>query len=178
IRSYILKFILDNFRLIKIGTTAEQKKLFYNLMREKERLMNQGIDPDVKLLSENLGVSEKAVVEMDQRLSSSGGEVSLDFSLGEDSNATLSDVIASDEIPVEENLSHLQSLEILEEHLDSFIAELKPRDQEIFKKRLLSEFPPSLQSIADEYGVSRERIRQIEERLLNKLKVYMSDFIR
>lgn len=178
IRSYILKFILDNFRLVKIGTTAEQKKLFYNLMREKERLMSQGIEPDVKLLSENLGVSEKSVVEMDMRLSSSGSEVSLDFTLGEDSNTTLSDTIESGDESVEEKLGHLQSLEILEENLHHFIAELKPRDQEIFKKRLLSEVPPSLQSIADEYGVSRERIRQIEERLLNKLKVYMSDFIR
>ena len=67
---------------------------------------------------------------------------------------------------------------ILEENLENFIQDLKPRDQEIFKKRLLSEVPPSLQSIADDYGVSRERIRQIEARLLGKLKVYMSEFIR
>ena len=134
IKSYILKFILDNFRLIKIGTTAEQKKLFYNLMREKERLMNQGIEPSTKLLSDNLGVSEKAVEEMDQRLSSSGAAMSLDMQLGDDGRATRSDTIASD-------------------------------------------VPPSLQSIADDYGVSRERIRQIEERLLKKLKVYMSDYL-
>lgn len=101
IRSYILKFILDNFRLIKIGTTADQKKLFYNLMREKERLMNQGIEPDAKLISENLGVSEKAVVEMDHRLSSSGAEVSLDFKLGEDSSVILSDTVPSDDTPVD-----------------------------------------------------------------------------
>src|SRR5690606_38484823 len=78
IRSYILKFILDNFRLIKIGTTQEQKKLFYNLMREKQRLMNMGINPDVKLLSDNLGVSEKAIQEMDFRLGTSGQEISID----------------------------------------------------------------------------------------------------
>lgn len=177
IKSYILKFILDNFRLIKIGTTAEQKKLFYNLMREKERLMGQGIEPSTKLLSENLGVSEKAVSEMDMRLSSSGAAVSLDAQIGDDGRSTVSDTIADEALPIDENLSHLESLEILEENLENFIAELKPRDREIFKKRLLSEIPPSLQSIADEYGVSRERIRQIEERLLKKLKVYMSDFL-
>jgi RNA polymerase sigma-32 factor len=177
IKSYILKFILDNFRLIKIGTTAEQKKLFYNLMREKERLMNQGIEPNTKLLSNNLGVSEKAVQEMDMRLSSSGAAVSLDTQLGDDGRSTLSDTIASDDAPLDESLSHLESLEILEENLGHFIEDLKPRDKEIFKKRLLSEVPPSLQSIADEYGVSRERIRQIEERLLKKLKVYMSDIL-
>ena len=69
IRSYILKYILDNFRMVKIGTTNEQKKLFYNLLREKERLVGMGINPDHKLLSENLGVSEKAVTIMDERLS-------------------------------------------------------------------------------------------------------------
>lgn len=179
IKSYILKFILDNFRLIKIGTTAEQKKLFYNLMREKERLQNQGIEPEVKLLSENLGVSEKAVKEMDFRLSSAGAEVSIDQRMSDESgSAALSDFLKSSEEPLDEGLAHLQSLEILQENLENFIADLKPRDKEIFKKRLLTEVPPSLQSIANEYGVSRERIRQIEERLLKKLKVYMSEYIR
>lgn len=178
IRSYILKFILDNFRLIKIGTTAEQKKLFYNLMREKERLLNQGIEPAPKLLSENLGVSEKAVKEMDLRLSSGGAEVSLDQKFTEESGSgSLLDTLPGADIPVDENLSNLESLEILEEQLKTFIADLKPRDKEIFKKRLLSDVPPSLQSIADDYGVSRERIRQIEARLLEKLKVYMSDYL-
>ncbi|MCO4753363.1 MAG: RNA polymerase factor sigma-32 [Bacteriovoracaceae bacterium] len=178
IRSYILKFILDNFRLIKIGTTAEQKKLFYNLMREKERLLNQGIEPEHKLLSENLGVSEKAVKEMDLRLSSSGAEMSLDQKLSDESgSSSFLDTLEGSDIPIDENLGHLESLEILEDQLKNFIEELKPRDKEIFKKRLLSEVPPSLQSIADGYGVSRERIRQIEARLIEKLKVYMSDYL-
>jgi RNA polymerase sigma-32 factor len=178
IRSYILKFILDNFRLVKIGTTSDQKKLFYNLMREKERLMNQGIEPDVKLLSENLGVPEKTVAEMDMRLSSSGSEVSLDKPLFSDSSATLSDTISDEAQGIEEELGFKQGMEILQDQLQEYVANLKPRDKEIFKKRLLSEVPPSLQSIADEYGVSRERIRQIEERLLKNLKVYMSEHIR
>jgi RNA polymerase sigma-32 factor len=179
IKSYILKFILDNFRLIKIGTTAEQKKLFYNLMREKERLQNQGIEPEVKLLSESLGVSEKAVKEMDFRLSSAGAEMSIDQKVGdESSSASFSDFLKSSDESVEDKLADLQSLEILQEHLKEFVGDLKPRDKEIFKKRLLTEVPPSLQSIADEYGVSRERIRQIEERLIKKLRVYMSDYLR
>jgi RNA polymerase sigma-32 factor len=178
IKSYILKFILDNFRLVKIGTTQEQKKLFYNLMREKERLMNQGIEPEYKLLSENLGVSEKAVKEMDLRLSSQGNEVSIDASIrDEDNNGRILDTLSGSDIPMDDSLADLQSLEILEENLESFISGLKDRDREIFKKRLLTEVPPSLQSIADDYGVSRERIRQIEARLIEKLKVYMSDFL-
>lgn len=179
IKSYILKFILDNFRLVKIGTTADQKKLFYNLMREKEKLQNQGLEPDVKLISENLGVTEKSVREMDLRLGSYGQEVSIDTPTGQaDGNSTIEDFLEGDEDGIEEKLGHMQSLALLEDNLDSFIKDLKPRDKTIFKKRLLSEVPPSLQSIADDYGVSRERIRQIEARLLEKLKVYMSEIIR
>jgi RNA polymerase sigma-32 factor len=178
IRSYILKFILDNFRLVKIGTTQEQKKLFYNLMREKQRLMSMGISPDVKQLSENLGVSEKSVIEMDHRLGTHGQEVSMDRPFDEDGRQSLADLIGDTHAGPEEELEGLQNLEILRAHLEDFIKELKPRDQEIFKKRLLSEIPESLQSIADEYGVSRERIRQVEERLIGQLKIYMSEFLR
>lgn len=178
IKSYVLKFILDNFRLIKIGTTADQKKLFYNLMKEKDRLAAQGIEPTPKLISENLGVSEKSVIQMDQRLGSSGSEVSIDYGVGVEGEGSISDLLASPEMDVDDALSHLESLDILQDNLKDFLADLKERDRDIFKKRLLSEVPPSLQSIADDYGVSRERIRQIEERLLNKLKVYMSDFLK
>lgn len=179
IRSYILKFILDNFRLVKIGTTAEQKKLFYNLMKEKERLLQLGLEPDVKLLSENLGVSEKAVIEMDSRLSSSGGEVSLDKEISDEGGGhTLLDIIPAEGESIDDRLASEQSLKILQDNLQNFLSTLKERDREIFTKRLLSEIPTSLQAIADEYGVSRERIRQVEERLINQLKVYMSDFIR
>ena len=177
IRSYILKFILDNFRLVKIGTTQEQKKLFYNLMREKQRLMSLGQAPDVKLLSENLGVSEKAIIEMDQRLFE-GHELSIDKPLDEGGRQTLGDIIGDENEGPEDQLADIQNLEILKANLGDFLKDLKPRDQEIFKKRLLSEIPESLQSIADQYGVSRERIRQIEERLIEQLKVYMSEFLR
>ncbi len=177
IKSYILKFILDNFRLIKIGTTADQKKLFYNLMKEKDRLAAQGIEPTPKLISENLGVSEKAVIQMDQRLGSSGSEVSMDYGVGDEGLGSISDFLAASDTDIDDQLSHMESLDILQDNLKDFLADLKVRDRDIFKKRLLSEVPPSLQSIADDYGVSRERIRQIEERLLKKLKVYMSDFL-
>lgn len=180
IRSYILKFILENFRLVKIGTSNEQKKLFYNLLKEKNRLVGLGIDPEPKLLAENLGVTEKSVKVMDKRLGENGGEISIDASLGEGAGShLLRDILPdSDEKNPEEIFSNTQDLELLKEHLNQFVATLGPRDKEIFKKRLLSEVPPSLQSIADEYGVTRERIRQIESRLIDNLKVYMSDIIR
>jgi len=178
IRSYILKFILDNFRMVRIGTTNEQKKLFFNLLREKERLEAQGITPNVKMLSENLGVSEKAVKIMDKRLAEKSGDLSLEAKI-DDEGPSLSEILTNqEEIPIDERLGDLQGLDILKDHLQDYLKGLKDRDKEIFEKRLLAEVPASLQSIADEYGVSRERIRQIEERLINNLKVYMSEFIR
>jgi RNA polymerase sigma-32 factor len=178
IKSYILKFILDNFRLVKIGTTNDQKKLFYNLLKEKDRLVSMGITPDSKAISESLGVSEKAVKVMEQRLLAGGAELSLDKPLSDkDGSFSLGDVLADeDKLSMDEELGNLQNLDILNENLEEFLSELKPRDKEIFQKRLLSEIPQSLQSIADDYGVSRERIRQIEERLLKSLRVYMLDF--
>ncbi|MDO9183722.1 MAG: RNA polymerase factor sigma-32 [Bacteriovorax sp.] len=178
IRSYILKYILDNFRLVKIGTTNEQKKLFFNLLKEKERLIGMGINPDNKMISNNLGVSEKSVAVMDRRLGSSGSELSIEAKIDNEGPSLGDSLTNQDDIPVDERLSELQGVEILREHLKTFLDDLKERDREIFEKRLLSEVPASLQSIADQYGVSRERIRQIEERLINNLKVYMSDFIR
>ncbi len=179
IRSYILKYILDNFRLVKIGTTNEQKKLFFNLMKEKARLEAQGLKPDAKALSDSLGVSEKAVITMDARLDpQSGGEISIDTPVGDGEKGTFAEFLEDDQDGPEEIVSDQQSMEILQEHLQSFVKDLKERDRDIFKKRLLSEVPASLQSIADEYGVSRERIRQIEERLMNQLKVYMGDHLR
>ncbi len=178
IRSYILKFILDNFRLVKIGTTNEQKKLFFNLMKEKERLIGLGFNPDNKMISESLGVSEKSVAVMDRRLSSGGSELSLEAKIDENGPSLGDTLIDKDELSIDDRLADLQGVEILKEQLQEFLSGLKDRDREIFEMRLLSEVPASLQSIADQYGVSRERIRQIEERLIGNLKVYMSEFIR
>jgi RNA polymerase sigma-32 factor len=178
IRSYILKFILDNFRLVKIGTTNEQKKLFFNLMKEKDRLISLGFNPDNKMISESLGVSEKSVAIMDRRLSSGGSELSLEARVDEDGPSLGETLVDLESVGIDDKLADLQGIEILKDQLQHFLESLKERDREIFQKRLMSEVPASLQSIADEYGVSRERIRQIVERLINNLKVYMSEFIR
>ncbi len=178
IKSYILKFILDNFRLVKMGSSNDQKKLFYNLLKEKDRLENMGITPDTKTIAENLGVSEKAVIVANERLSSTGGEVSIDSPVkAGESTTTLGDFLEDENKAIDDLLKDTQDLEILKTHLSDFMKGLKERDREIFQKRLLSEVQPSLQSIADDYGVSRERIRQIEARLLDNLREYMSKFL-
>ena len=138
-----------------------------------------GIEPTTKLIAENLGVSEKSVTVMNERIGAGSGEVNIDGPAFKDnSRMTLGEMIESNDEPFEEKVERDQGTEILKDHLHDFLGTLKERDLDIFKKRLLSEVPPSLQSIADQYGVSRERIRQVEERLLKKLKVYMADFIR
>lgn len=179
IKSYILKFILDNFRLVKIGTTNDQKKLFYNLVKEKNRLINLGISPNTKRVAKNLGVSEKSVLVMEKRLDSSGREVSLATPLDRnDNHLVLEDLLSSQfEKSIDDELADKQSLEILKKHLRSFLVTLNARDRDIFQNRLLSEAPRSLQSLGDDYRVSRERIRQIEERLLRNLKIYMAQFL-
>lgn len=145
-------------------------------MKEKDRLLRIGVGPDTKLLSENLGVSEKSIGIMEERLSQHGSEVSLNTPL--DSGTELEELIANGDQSIEDALAQAQGMEILKVKLKDFLLTLKDRDKDIFQQRLLTELPPSLQAVADQYGVSRERIRQIEERLLEKLKVYMSEFIR
>ena len=141
--------------------------------------MGMGIEPTTKLIAQNLGVSEKSVDVMDERLGAYSGEISIDGpAFKNDSKMTFAEVIEDESESFEDKVERQQDTEILKDHLHDFLGTLKARDLDIFKKRLLSEVPPSLQTIADEYGVSRERIRQIEERLMSKLKVYMADFIR
>ena len=181
IKSYILKYILDNFRLVKIGTTNDQKKLFFNLMREKNRLISLGINPDHKTISKNLGVSESSVALMDKRLfGGESEELALDAPVKKGGSETrVGDIIELGQTPAPEDVvAERQELALLKSHMAGFLKTLKNRDLEIFEERLLSEAPKSLQEIGDHYGISRERVRQIEARLIKNLKVYMSQYIR
>ncbi len=169
IRSYILKYILDNFRLIKIGTTQAQRKLFFNLMKEKEKIEQMGFNPDAKLLADRLDVKENEVAEMDQRLSQS--ELSIDTPVGESGNLHVDFLKDNAELP-DEKMSNREFKDVLFEKLGSFSKTLNPRELEIFQQRLVAEMPKTLQEIATENGITRERVRQIEERIKEKLKIY------
>jgi len=170
IRSYILKHILDNFRLIKIGTTQAQRRIFFNLMKEKERIEKLGFVPDSKMLAAALDVRPEEVEEMEARLHKS--DLSLDAKVREDSEKRHLDLIEGGQPPADESLDQAQFKDILEKKLKEFAATLNERENKIFKERLLSEVPLTLQVIGDEYGISRERARQIEERIKEKLKVF------
>ncbi|UCD84162.1 MAG: RNA polymerase factor sigma-32 [Deltaproteobacteria bacterium] len=171
IRAYILKYILDNFRLIKIGTTQVQRKLFYNLMKEKKKIEAMGCYPDRKLLAESLGVKEEEVDEMSLRLGSS--EFSLDQPDDRYSGGIQLEFLQNHEAPPDEKLSDAEFKDILFERFDEFSKTLDERELSIFKERLLAEVPVTLQEIADRYGISKEWARQLEDRIIKKLRTFL-----
>lgn len=175
IRSYILKYLLDNFRLVKVGTTQAQKKLFYHLMREKERLEAQGLIAAPKLLAEKLNVREKDVVEMEQRLSGRGAETSLETPLYADSErqTTAKDLLVDGKESPEETLGRQELIQILKARLPEFKKRLNDKEIRILGDRLLAEDPKTLQEVADHYGLTRERARQIEAKLIEKLRDFL-----
>ena len=173
IKAYILKFIMDNWRLVKIGTTQAQRKLFYNLRKEKERLDAMGFEPAPKLISQRLNVREEDVIEMEQRMSA--GEISLDAPIKEDSDETHRDFLADPGPKVEDHVARREVLSKLKVLLEDFGKDLKDKERVIFYERLLAEDPLTLQQIGQRFGISRERVRQIEERLLKKLRKYLKE---
>lgn len=176
IRSYILKYLLDNFRLVRVGTTQAQKKLFFHLMREKERLEAQGVLAAPKLLADKIGVKEKDVVEMEHRLGSAGGEVSLDSPMspgGEGSKGTFVDLLRDDHESADEGLAREQLVSMLKKRLPEFEKTLKDKEKKILRERLLAEEPKTLQEIGDLYGLTRERARQIEAEVVSKLRDFL-----
>ena len=175
IKAYIIKFIMDNWKLVKIGTTQAQRKLFFNLRKEKERLISMGFEPRPKLLAERLDVKESEVIEMDQRLGS--WEVSLDAPVKEDSDSDHQSFIPSDEIGADEQLADYEKKEILKAKLASFRTTLPQKERFIFDQRLMAEDPMTLQEIGDLYGISRERVRQIQVRITKRIKTYLQEEI-
>jgi RNA polymerase sigma-32 factor len=171
IRAYILRYILNNWRMVKIGTTQNQRKLFFNLMKEKERLEKLGYDVGPKLLADHLNVREKEVVEMEQRLGN--WELSLDEPVNSESGDALGQFIPSSEVPVDERLADEEMKKLLRRKLRDFSKALNPRDLDILQNRLLSEEPLTLESLSRRYKVSKERIRQLEENLIKKLRKYI-----
>jgi len=170
IKAYILKFIMDNWRLVKIGTTQGQRKLFFKLKKEKQRLIDQGFDPKPKLLSERLGVSEREIVDMDQRLD--GWDVSLDAPLKNDSETERIEFISTDNESVEEQVSKKEIEMLLHNKISEFRKKMTSRETEIFELRIFSDNPVTLQEIGDRYGISRERVRQIEKNIIRKMREF------
>ncbi len=171
IRAYILKFIMDNWRLVKIGTTQAQRKLFFSLNKEKKLLEAQGFKPEVKLLAERLKVKESEVIEMSQRMDS--WDVSLESPVRSDSDDEQKSFIPSNGPDIEDIVAGEQMKERLGELLTILKEKLNDKERMILEERLLTDEPLTLQTIADRFGISRERVRQIEVNLLKKMKKYL-----
>jgi len=170
IKAYILKFIMDNWRLVKIGTTQGQRKLFFKLKKEKQKLIDQGFDPKPKLLSQNLGVSEKEIVDMDQRLD--GWDLSLDAPYKDESDTERIEFITPDSESIEDQVAKKQIESLLHNKISEFRKEMTPREIEIFDLRIFSDSPVTLQEIGDRYGISRERVRQVEKNIIKKIRAF------
>lgn len=174
IRAYILKFLLDNESQVKIATTASQRKLYYNLRAETEKLLERYDHVDPKMIAKSLDVPEKDVLEMQKRLSSS--DVSMDAPVTTDSTYTTTrgDLMAdSSEDSIDKLLADEQIKTLFSGYLSEFKLQLNGRDLDLFEMRLAADNPITLQELGDKFGVSRERARQIEARIIKKLKQFV-----
>jgi RNA polymerase sigma-32 factor len=172
IRAYMIRYIMNDWRMVKIGTTQAQRKLFFNLQKEKERIESEGLTPGPKLLAQRLNVKEDEVVEMEQRLAHR--DLSVDMPIGEDDEATMLNFLPDDKQSPEEDFAENQYRQLLQQKMKEFAGTLKDKELVIFRERLLNEEPITLREIGEKYSISRERVRQIEERLKKKLKAYLS----
>jgi RNA polymerase sigma-32 factor len=173
IKSFILKHILDNWRLVRVGTTNARRKLLFNLKKEKEKLEREGFDPTTKLLAERFGVEETEVIDVSASIGAM--DVSIDTPAHPDSTMTPAQTLSQGGKSVEENVELQQFRQILNENIENFKGGLNPNEIEILEKRILSEDPLSLQEIGDQRGVTREAVRQAEQRLLKKFKTYIEE---
>lgn len=175
IKAYMLKFIMENWKLVKIGTTQTQRKLFFNLAKERDKLVAQGFFPEPKLLAERLAVKEEDIEEMTQRLS--GGEVSLNAPIGDSGKDEYSSFLPDKTIDVDERLSEAESRALLLEKLAQYRDRLSKKELDIFDNRIMSDNPLTLQDFGDKYGISRERVRQIQARIVSNIKKWLKEDI-
>ncbi|MDH4236968.1 MAG: RNA polymerase factor sigma-32 [Nitrospira sp.] len=175
-RAYILRYLLNTYRLVKIGTTQDQRKLFYNLKKEKAKLEREGFAPDTKLLADRLNVRERDVIEMDARLGN--WELSLDQPIGENQDGSLLDIIPSQQKPADEQLADDQLRTLFRAKLAEFIPTLDERDEDILRNRILSENPLTLDELGGKYGITKERTRQLEARIIKRLRDYIKKDIK
>ena len=172
IRAYIYRYLINNWRLVKIGTTQAQRKLFFNLKKETDRLEAEGFAPQPKLLAQRMGVKESEVREMQERMAQS--EVSLDQPVPNTEDTRLLDVLPDPSGSPEDATANDEFRAFAKEKVHQFEDELTDeKEQEIFRTRLLSEDPITLQEIGERFGISRERVRQIETRLKKKLREFL-----
>jgi RNA polymerase sigma-32 factor len=177
IRSYMQDYLIRNWSLVRIGTTAAQKKLFYRLKKEQQRLEAEGIRPEPRQLAMSLGVEERDVKMMQERLS--GGDVSLSLPISESSDGrealTMENRFADSSELASDTMDKTEQSELFKIALEEFVKELDEREVAIFRGRLLSENPRTLLEIGEDFKITKERARQIEEKIKKKLKDFLAE---
>ena len=174
IRAYVLKYLLDNIRLVRLGTTRAQRKLFFRLNKEKRELERLGIEVEPRMIAERLDVTEDDVIDMEQRLGHS--DLSIDAPVHEDEgSATYGDFLTGEGPSVEKNVADLELRRVFLEKVREFAATLSERDRMIIEERMLAEEPKTLQEMGDELGITRERVRQLEARVVAGLRDFMKE---
>ena len=171
IKAYILKHLMDNQSQVRIGTTAAQRKLYFNLRKETDRLLKEHDHVDAKMIAESLDVSEQDVVDMQVRLGAP--DLELDAPVSEYSNLTRESVLSNNEESFDDLFGRKEVMAIFKQYLEEFKKSLTGRDLEIFEARLMADPPATLQEIGDRYGVTRERARQLESRIVKMLKEHV-----
>jgi RNA polymerase sigma-32 factor len=176
IRASIQEFILRSWSLVKMGTTAAQKKLFFNLRRMKAKLdafEDGDLRPeDVAKIAKDLGVTEDEVTSMNRRMAM-GGDTSLNVPMREDSESQWQDWLADDEPLQDERVADAQEADVRHDMLTEAMDDLNDREKHILTERRLTDDPKTLEELSQVYGVSRERVRQIEVRAFEKLQKAM-----
>jgi len=175
IRAYILKYILDNMRSVRLGTTRASRKLFFRLNKEKAKLEREGFEVEPKLLAERLDVTEQDVLEMENRLSRPDTMLDAPAWRDESGGATVGDGFATAGASAESEVGDHELRTVFMEKVEEFAVDLKDRDQRILRERILAEEPRTLADMGEEFGVSRERIRQLEARLVADLRTYVEE---
>ena len=168
IRGYIQEYLMKQYSLVKIGTTQNQKKLFYQLQKQRDELDALGKSPDIHLLSTRLGIPKDEVEIMAQRMS--GRDVSLDRPTGDDSSSSFMDFQKSEVASPDDELSKREEISQLNETIEKLRPSLSAREKIILEERILNDEPLTLQEIGEKYGITREAVRQMEASLLKKIK--------
>ena len=176
IRAYILKYLIDNIRMVRVGSSRAERKLFFQMNRAKRELEREGFAPEPRLLAEALDVTEADVVDMEQRLAQS--DLSLDMPTGEESGAaTFGDFIAAPGRSSESLVSDQGMRESFLQHVDGFSTTLDERETRILRERILADDPRTLQQLGEEFGLTRERVRQIEKAIITRLREYLKEHL-
>jgi RNA polymerase sigma-32 factor len=171
IRGYIQEYLMRQHSMVRIGTTQNQRKLFYHLKKEKEKLDQMGQESSVKLLSARLGIPEDDIKMMEERMS--GKDISLDAPVSEGQSIPRIDMSPSEELGADEIMANRETLRLLEEKIHDLRPNLSEKELYLLEKRLLADDPITLQDIGTDWGVTREAVRQMEARLMKKIKTEM-----